>query len=448
MGVEAGRDQHPAGAEAVDERGDDLVERPEVHVAGRARGKREVARRARSPRRGRCRGAGRCRDRAATRATRRNRRSGSRRRCPGCRCRGARRSRRRSTRSPRAASAAAVTATLLSRQKPIGTRSVAWWPGGRTARNAASPSPRSSASAAASPAPAARTRRRPRARRDDGVGVEVAAAVRADLARAWSSIAGECTRSSSARVASRGSRATSASSIPAASIPAATACRRADPFGVARTGVVRRELRVGTEHQHRGEGTRGGGPGPRLGTAPHDPMVVTGQGCRVAGGGHSVRSSAVAARSVRETARETVRWRGGWARIGPVAGQPRDRPRRRRHRDSPRRPRRVLDDCLDRLRALGYENAVTNAMPPQGLAGLRRRRLRGPRAPPPPRAPRRRRARRGPRAAADPPGPALGPGRRARARLPRLSARSGSSNPRGSTTRSTRPPTAPASGSG
>ena len=59
------------------------------------------------------------------------------------------------TRSPASASAAATTATLEITQKPIDSVGVAWWPGGRTAQNAASPSPRRRASTAVSPAPAA-----------------------------------------------------------------------------------------------------------------------------------------------------------------------------------------------------------------------------------------------------------------------------------------------------
>ena len=167
------------------------------------------------------------------------------------------------------------------------------------------------------------------------------------------------------------------------------------------------------------------------------PVVVAGQGCRVASGGHSVRSSAVAARSVRETARETVRWRGGWARIGPWRGN-----REVGHvvvgTAAPPTTRAVLD-CLDRLRALGYENAVTNALPPRDSlafvdAGFEvRERLHllehlGDDVPG-----------EDPALAADPPGPALRPGRRARASTPGPSLPSGSSSRRVSTTRSTRP---------
>ena len=92
-----------------------------------------------------------------------------RRRCPGCRCRGGRRSRRSATRSPAAASAAAVTATLLNRQNPIARVGVAWCPGGRTAQNAASASPAPSRSTASRPAPAARQRRLARTRPDTTV---------------------------------------------------------------------------------------------------------------------------------------------------------------------------------------------------------------------------------------------------------------------------------------
>ena len=42
VGIEAGRDQQPRRREAVDDRGDDLVERPQVDVAGRRRRQRDV----------------------------------------------------------------------------------------------------------------------------------------------------------------------------------------------------------------------------------------------------------------------------------------------------------------------------------------------------------------------------------------------------------------------
>ena len=59
------------------------------------------------------------------------------------------------TRSPASANAAAATATLENKQKPIVSDLVAWWPGGRTAQNAESASPFCKARIAVSPAPAA-----------------------------------------------------------------------------------------------------------------------------------------------------------------------------------------------------------------------------------------------------------------------------------------------------
>jgi ribosomal protein S18 acetylase RimI-like enzyme len=71
----------------------------------------------------------------------------------------------------------------------------------------------------------------------------------------------------------------------------------------------------------------------------------------------------VATRSIRETARETVRWRGGSARLGAWRGNPEIG-----HvvlgATAPPTPDAV-DDCLDRLRALGFEAAVTSAMSPR-----------------------------------------------------------------------------------
>jgi ribosomal protein S18 acetylase RimI-like enzyme len=76
----------------------------------------------------------------------------------------------------------------------------------------------------------------------------------------------------------------------------------------------------------------------------------------------------VAARSVRDAARETVRWRGGWARLGPW-------------RDNPEVAHVVVGtaapptldavlDCLDRLRSAGYEAALTNALAPRDAAAF------------------------------------------------------------------------------
>jgi ribosomal protein S18 acetylase RimI-like enzyme len=71
----------------------------------------------------------------------------------------------------------------------------------------------------------------------------------------------------------------------------------------------------------------------------------------------------VAARSIRETARETVRWRGGSARLGPWRGHP-DVGHVVVGATAPATPDAV-DDCLARLRGLGFETAVTSAMTPR-----------------------------------------------------------------------------------
>ena len=138
VGVEAGRDEQPRRGEAGHERGEHVVDgRP-----GRRRrwrpagsGKFTVVPRPVAVAASRC--GRRCPGRAATRGTTRTARAGRRRRCPACRCRGGRRSRRSAPARPAPASAAAATATLLRRQKPIARVGVAWWPGGRTAQNAA-----------------------------------------------------------------------------------------------------------------------------------------------------------------------------------------------------------------------------------------------------------------------------------------------------------------------
>jgi ribosomal protein S18 acetylase RimI-like enzyme len=71
----------------------------------------------------------------------------------------------------------------------------------------------------------------------------------------------------------------------------------------------------------------------------------------------------VAARSIRETARETVRWRGGSARLGPWRGHP-DIGHVVVGATAPATADAV-DDCLARLRELGFQTAVTSAMTPR-----------------------------------------------------------------------------------
>lgn len=58
---------------------------------------------------------------------------------------------------------------------------------------------------------------------------------------------------------------------------------------------------------------------------------------------------------------ETLRWRGGWARIAPWPGAERDVAHLTVGTDSPP-PDEVVARCLARLRRAGYEGVVTNAL--------------------------------------------------------------------------------------
>ena len=58
---------------------------------------------------------------------------------------------------------------------------------------------------------------------------------------------------------------------------------------------------------------------------------------------------------------ETLRWRGGWARIAPWPGPERDVAHLTVGTDSPP-PDDVVDRCLSRLRNAGYGGVVTNAL--------------------------------------------------------------------------------------
>jgi ribosomal protein S18 acetylase RimI-like enzyme len=82
--------------------------------------------------------------------------------------------------------------------------------------------------------------------------------------------------------------------------------------------------------------------------------------------GQSVRSSAVAARSVGNSARETVRWRGGWARLGPWRGRPEIAHVVVGTAAPP--TAQAVRDCLERARAAGYGSVVTNALAPRDSA--------------------------------------------------------------------------------
>ena len=199
VGVEAGRDEQPGRVEGRREGRHHLVDPGAVGVAGGARGQREVDRRAPARRPRRPRAARRCPGRAGTGGTRRRRRARRSRRCPGCRCRGGRRSRRSAPARPAPASAAAVTATLLNRQKPIDRVGVAWWPGRpHRAERAVGLARRRGASTASSPAPAAEQRGVVGRVVHRRVGVDPAAALRADPWRSARPGPASCTRSSSA----------------------------------------------------------------------------------------------------------------------------------------------------------------------------------------------------------------------------------------------------------
>lgn len=58
---------------------------------------------------------------------------------------------------------------------------------------------------------------------------------------------------------------------------------------------------------------------------------------------------------------ETLRWRGGWARIAPWSGPERDVAHLTVGTDSPP-PGEIVDRCLSRLRRAGYGGVVTNAL--------------------------------------------------------------------------------------
>ncbi|HZP29144.1 MAG TPA: GNAT family N-acetyltransferase [Acidimicrobiia bacterium] len=74
----------------------------------------------------------------------------------------------------------------------------------------------------------------------------------------------------------------------------------------------------------------------------------------------------MATRSVRDAARDTVRWRGGWARLGPWRGNP-DLAHVVVGTAAPPTPEAVLD-CIERLRAAGYAGVITNALGPRDAA--------------------------------------------------------------------------------
>ena len=245
VGVEAGREEQPRRGEAVRERRDHLVDRGAVRVAGGARRAAGRSRSARARSHADLATAAGARVERVTGAATRRRRVGSDQNTSCVPLPWWASKSTISTRSPRSASAAAATATLLSRQKPIGGVGggvVAGWAhraergAGRRPRRA----PRSRRGRRRRRAPPRRTTPRPsRCRRRAG------RRRRRVPARAAPSRLGSWTRSSSSRVAARGSHGTSASPH-----PGRRRCRRAPPAGA--------RAAPGGRDPGRGPGTAGG----------------------------------------------------------------------------------------------------------------------------------------------------------------------------------------------
>ncbi len=112
----------------------------------------------------------------------------------------------------------------------------------------------------------------------------------------------------------------SASASPARSMPSWTATSRAGALGVAAPGVVQREHRVGGDEQH-----------PRTVTQPGLPSGVL---AKRPGGPAPTRL-----RFLVIMTDDTLRWRGGWARLGSWRGRRRRGLPLRRRRAAPRPPR-------------------------------------------------------------------------------------------------------------
>ncbi len=138
---------------------------------------------------------------------------------------------------------------------------------------------------------------------------------------------------------------------------------------------------------------------------------------------------------------DTLRWRGGWARLGSWRGRA-DVAYLSVGADRPPTPE-IVDRCLRLLRGRGYSAVVTSALAARRRAPVPRRRLLGARAAPPPRA----RDGRPPAAApAHPPGPRRATAERCSSSTTARSTGSGASTATGSPTRS-RPRRRAASGS-
>ena len=217
-------------------------------------------------------------------------------------------------------------------------------------------------------------------------------------------------------VASRAARGTSASPTP---LPADALVHRAEPggaLGVAAPGVVLREHRVGADEQHDAQVSGS----PTSSTA--DPRSA-----------RRLRQNGWMHRSAHRVSREqTLRWRGGWIRVGSWRGDDdvaylsvgADRPPTARDRRPLPRDRSAARRTRRR-----HERADAGRR-----AAVRRRRVLGPRAAPPPRP---RHGRTCPARHDRPAAPAPADRRRgARARPRSPSTTSGGSTTTGSTTRS------------
>src|SRR5437868_1957039 len=238
-------------------------------------------------------------------------------------------------------------ATLLSRQNPMARSGRAWWPGGRSARNAPSPSAPVSASTAARPAPAART-----AAGHDPADIEVSGSIVPPPCSARASSRSTCRRVCtlviSSAVASRGgSGVTRASVSPPASraawsMPACTASSRAGRSGWPRPGSW------STKH----------------GSTPTNSMLSTVPGVlsRLWPPRPS-RSRRLRSRvAMSPLNSHTLRWGGGWARIGPFRSGA-DVARLTMGTDAPPSPS-VIERCLGEVQARSYKAVVTNALGP------------------------------------------------------------------------------------
>ena len=115
---------------------------------------------------------------------------------------------------------------LETRQKPIDSVGVAWWPGGRTAQNAAAPSPRAQRGDGGQTGAGGERRGRGRLATRRRVGIDPAASRRRRRRRVGRGTTPGWTRSRSARDAGRGSSGTIAGASSASPAARVTAPRR------------------------------------------------------------------------------------------------------------------------------------------------------------------------------------------------------------------------------